>query len=207
MIVIVETNFILELVIQQAEAEPCRRIASLSHPGGPITLAISAFSVAEAMMTIERKRGERKKFVEDDLKRFIREIRRSEPRQHLAELLTGIEIELVKAEDDEASRLAWFLGQVIPAMDVIPLTSDMLLAAYDFKFERTSKYAPDAIILASTIQYLQRQRANGAGDPFCFVSRDRRGFSADAVSQQLKELGCRILSSFEDAAKFIQAGA
>lgn len=77
MIVVVESNFVLELALRQEEFEHCEEI--LRHAeAGSIRLAVPAYSLVEPYQTWHRRAGERER-IRDDLERQLSDLSRSEP--------------------------------------------------------------------------------------------------------------------------------
>lgn len=58
MIAYAETNFVLELVLEQEESEACEEILSLAR-AGTVALALPAYSLIEPVETLRRRHGRR----------------------------------------------------------------------------------------------------------------------------------------------------
>ncbi|HEV7763847.1 MAG TPA: hypothetical protein VGQ76_02480 [Thermoanaerobaculia bacterium] len=104
MIVVVETNFIIELVLQQEQSRACETIVELCSAVNDVQMIVPAFAVAEAGMLLERRTGERRKLIQNDLPRHARELGRSRPLHRVEEILEELRAELGQAELAEASR-------------------------------------------------------------------------------------------------------
>ena len=207
MIVVVETNFVLELVIEQAEATACQRILDLAR-GGNIRLAIPSFSIAEAIQTIEKRRGERRDFLHTNLQPHIRELSRAVPLAQYADLYRQLNTELFKAEAAEANRMSLFLRESMKTMHLIPLTSNELLTGWSLttgeeQQETKTLRASDALVYASVIAALRRREQIPA-ERACFVTRDR-DFDKETLRTLLQTLDCRLMFSFADAVGLIEA--
>jgi predicted nucleic acid-binding protein len=205
MILIVETNVVLEIVIEQAEAEQCRKILELCGSGG-IVLAIPSFSIAEAMQKVERRRSERRESLKA-LQPHIRELDRAEPLVAYAALIRQLQDELLKAEAGEGGRLSSFVNDTMTKMMVIPLSPGMLLNASGITAEEDQQRAlsaSDAIVWASVLDHLRGMRSLNEDEEICFVTRDR-DFDRDTVREALQQLNCRLMLSFIGALGFIES--
>jgi hypothetical protein len=209
MIVVVETNFVLEIVINQAEAGECMKILERGHANG-LVLAIPSYSIAEAMLKIERRRSERHDVLKS-LQPHIRELRRATPLAAYASLITQLSDELLNAEASEATRLRAFIRGSMLAMEVIPLSSSLLLSGSDLSSEPEDEEdeekevlsASDAIVCASVLDFLKSRQSVGVEET-CFVTRDR-DFDTYNLRPALQQFGCRLIFSFADALRFIES--
>lgn len=204
MIVIVETNFIVEFVLQQEHSEACEELVGYCSGSRGAQLAIPAFAIIEAGMVIERRQTERKKFLRADFATHGRENRRSKLFRRYESAVEYLEKELVVADADEASRWRDFRVTVLDLTEVIPLSHSTLEEALAIQLGREIKEFPDALILASLKEYLEDLRARGVDTPACFISTDR-DFTSDSVLPQLRKLGCKYISSFENAASLVRS--
>src|SRR5258708_6904122 len=102
-IVYVETNFLLELSYLQGRCDSCQLILDFAK-ARTITLALPAFSAAEARATSHRRSSERREF-QASLQRHIREISRSEPFRGLSEQSRDVVTALVAGSQEARARL------------------------------------------------------------------------------------------------------
>jgi hypothetical protein len=198
MIIIVETNFILEWVLQQEQAAACDELLRRCEQSAALSLCIPAFAVAEAGITLERKQGERKKFVNDDLRRQAREVSGAKTLQRFDAALKVLDSELVAAEHEEASRWMEFRIRVLDSMNVIPLDDTMLEETNAIQLGAEVKRFPDALVFATVKVYLSALRVEGIDTEAMFVTRDE-DFSEQPVLQHLRKLNCSLINSFEHA--------
>lgn len=204
MIVVVETNFIIELVLQQEQFSACEEILALCSPSSPAHLAVPAFSVIEAGMTFERNRGERRVFVQEDVSRFARESGRAKIHQRFEKTVRDLDAELVRAEIDEAGRWLDFRVQTLDSVEIIPVDGSMLDETIALELGGEIHRFPDAVVFASVKGYLTKLRASGVDQPACFVSRDKKGLRQHGLKEQLQRLNCTCIYSFRDAAAYIK---
>jgi len=197
MIVVVETNFVLEWVLQQEHAEACEELLQLVERLPRLSLRIPAFAVAEAGMVLERRRGERQKFLREDLKRHVREIGRAKVLQRFDAALRALDFELATAEHDEASRWMEFRTTRLPRLEMIPLSSAMVDDTHTIQLAEIGQF-PDALVFATVRLHLDQLRRDGVGTPVMFVSTDE-AFGRQTIVQQLHKLGCTFVNNFENA--------
>ena len=200
MIVLVETNFIFEIVLQQEQHAACEELLRL-YRSGRIRLTIPAFAVAEAGVTLERRTGERRQFLHE-LTKHTREIGRSQILPAFASVMEELSRQLTTAENDE--KLGFFNLRILdlPALDIIPLTSQALLDGLLHQFDGEIAEFPDATIFASVVERLRTARGEGDHSPAWFVSRDRRFRDAKLVDK-LRALNCRYIDGFDAAVEAI----
>jgi predicted nucleic acid-binding protein len=203
MIVIVETNFIIEFVLQQEHSRACEELLELCASGSA-RLAIPSFAVAEAGMMLERSRGERRKFLNEDLSRQRGEIGTAKLLQRYEAILTDLEKELVAAQLESDSRWLDFRHRLHDA-DVIPLTADALDETIAIQVGGEIEQWPDAVILASVKSYLTRLRAAGESIPAVFVSTDTADFQRSIIIRQLHKLGCTYVNTFANAVRHVRS--
>jgi hypothetical protein len=204
MIVVVETNFVIELVLQQEQSTACEEILALCSSSAAAQLAIPAFSVIEAGTTFERIRGQRRVFVQQDVSRFARESGRAKILQRFEKIVRELDAELVRAEIDEAARWLDFRVRTLAGMVVISINGDMLEETVALELGREIDRFPDAVVFASVKAYLAKIRASDADQPACFVSRDKKAFRRSVLVKQLHRLNCAYIDSFDSAVAYIQ---
>lgn len=203
MIVIIETNFILQIVLQQEHSAACEELLGFCSDSGGAQLAIPAFAVAEAAMVMERRQGLRKKFLQDDVRPQVEESGRSKLLRRFASVVNDLNEELLRADAEEASRWLDFRTTVLHSAHVISLATTTLDEALAIQVGNEIIKFPDALIFASIKEYLQELRARQVDTPAYFLSTDRE-FGTDAVLQQLRKLNCTYITSFENAASRIR---
>jgi len=196
MILAVETNFILELVLGQEEASACESLLELARSS--LVLYIPAFSIAEATMVVERRRGERREFIENPLQRQLKEANRSAILARFAPTLDQMKAELYRAETDEDNRMKYFRVIESESLQVIPLTARVLIRTADYQLNGDIGQFPDALVFASVMTAMNEMPETLASTPKYFLSRDKR-FASQWCVAELRNVGCGLLSSFTDA--------
>ncbi len=197
MIVYAETNFLLEITYLQEGSESCLEILDLARNGG-LTLAVPAFSLIEARQTWNRRSSEHKA-LQNQLQPIIRQLARSGP----FTTVTESSLELLKAlESGEDTRIR--LEDLITALSsiarILPLDSDSVAQAR--RAESSLGLSPsDAVVYAAVLSHLQGAPAGAK----CFLNRDSKGFANPDVYDELANLGCKLIVSFENGRDFIRS--
>ncbi len=196
MIVYVETNFLIELAYLQERCDSCELILDFAKAGA-ITLALPAFSAAEARFTLQRRAAERRTF-QDSLRKHIREISRSEPFRGLSAQSTDVITALVAGEQEARHRLEAAVQAVEERGITIPLTGEVLRMArwHELNLSLSSQ---DTLVLASVTSHAEK-----SDERKCFISQDFKAFVDPAVSEELSGAGCRFVSNFTDAVGYIK---
>jgi predicted nucleic acid-binding protein len=195
-IVLAESNFVLELALRQeqfAHAEKILKLAEEKH----LQLFVPACSLLEPYQTLTRRRHERKEFSRK-LQGEIKLLERSAlhdgiaaTSQHVANTLdAGTEVERESLEKT-IERLSRICAVPDLSVDIVKLGQAMQLT-YGLEPQ-------DAIVLASIDTALE---GLGAG-PKVFVNKNSKDFARPLVESQLEKRGCRPITSFSSACQFI----
>ncbi len=196
MIVIVETTFIVEIVLEQDQSPACEEIIQLAASTQSITLVVPAFSMAEAGMTLERRRGERRSFLRA-LNAETRNVRRSKVLSNYGQLLTDLKSELVVAENTEDQRYNYFCGSPMRSAKTIALTEQIVRDAVVYRKGGVAQKLPDALVLTSILSYLDAIRSESQ-PPTCLVTPDK------AFMEAVHGFNCVPIRSFNDALAWVQ---
>lgn len=210
MIVVVETNFIVELVVQQEQSRACEEIVDFCSATGSARLVTPAFAIAEAGMVLERRKGERRNIIQVDLPRHAHDMGRAKPLWRVEEMIDELADELAKAELEEASRWLEFRYRLGSGVEVIALTESILEEALAVQLGNEIEHFPDALVFASVTNYLSGIRAAGVNTPAIFVSKDDKAFDGKVkqgkvthtkvvIGNRLTQLHCTYIKSFENA--------
>lgn len=197
MIVVVESNFVLELTFRQDEVQPCERLLALAHDG-QIKLTIPACSLFEPYETLVRRRKQR----DDVARRFSQELAdlaRTEAYADLAETARTVSRALAESGQEQAISLARTIEHILDVCTVIPLTAEVVRCA--LAAEVAYSLSPqDAVVFASIDLYL------GEGQPGSklFATKNRKDFQTTYVENRLQDHHCKILSNFTNARQLIE---
>lgn len=196
MIVLAESNFVLELALQQEQFEHARKILELAEEKH-LQLFVPACSLLEPYQTLTRRQRERKEFSRR-LQGEIKLLERSElhdgmaaTSQHVANALdAGTDIERESLEKT-IERLSRICTVPVLSVDIVKLGQAMQLT-YGLEPQ-------DAIVLASIDTALEGLGAS----PKVFVNKNSKDFARPLVENQLEKRGCRLVTSFSSACQFI----
>jgi predicted nucleic acid-binding protein len=196
-IVLAESNFVLELALRQEQFEHAERILLLAEEQ-QLRLVVPACSLIEPYQTLIRRRRERKEFsrrLRDEIKLLERSSLHdgmSTTSQHVAQTLdagTEIERECLEQIIERLTRIC-----LVPALslEIVRLAQAMQLG-YGLE-------PPDAIVFASIDTALQTLGT----DPKVFVNKNSKDFATPLIEGQLEKHGCRLITSFPDARQYIE---
>ena len=197
MIVLAESNFVLELALRQEQFEHAERIVRLAE-GNHLRLVVPACSLIEPYQTLVRRRRERKEFsrrLQAEIKLLERSTLHhgmSTASKQVAQTLdVGTEIETESLEQT-IDRLAQVCMVPVLSREVVGLALAMQL--------RYGLEPQDAIVLASVDDAL---KGLGAG-PKVFVNKNAKDFATPLIERRLEEYECRLITFFPDARQYIE---
>jgi len=196
-IVYVETNFLLELAYLQERCDSCQLILDFAK-AGKITLALPAFSAAEARFTSRRRTSERREFRES-LRKHIREISRSEPFRGLVAQSSDVVTALVAGDNEARTRLEETIEAIEEYGITIPMTGEVISIARRYESIHPLS-SQDALVLASV-----KSHAEKTAERKCFISQDYRAFNDLGVLDELSTVGCKFVSTFTDGVEHIKS--
>jgi hypothetical protein len=188
--VYVESNFVLELVLHQAEHEHCLKLLELAR-SGTVEIALPVFSLFEPHTTLERRRKER-----DHLRRQVDEtlyeIQRSV--EYSADASAGaFSALIVKSTNAAAAEFSAIRQELISHATLLPLSRETFVEAANW----TELSLPDGLMLASVLLDLKR------GGETCFINRNSKDFDEPGIKKALGE--CRLLNSFLAGRGFVES--
>ena len=198
MIAYVESNFVLELALLQAEHQDCLEIVGLAEKGS-LQLLVPAISLAEPYATLTRRRNDRRE-LRTKLSHEFAQLARSELYERHSSAMSDVISLLVRSEQEEERGLDSTVAQLRSAADVIPLTSDVLASAVALRTEHELS-APDAIVYASVRSHLDLSRAGKS----CFLNKNAKDFDLPDIHAALAQRGCKLLFSFRDGLGYMKS--
>jgi hypothetical protein len=198
MTVYVESNFLLELSLQQEESESCAGIVDLATTGR-ILLVVPAFSFAEPHIALSAKEKARLR-LSNELQAHLGELARSKPHRQVAEIFGGLVSILTARAGFEGDGLRDTVSKLLQIAHTIPLDAAILRAAADVQiaFDMSGQ---DAIVLASVLAHLDLYRPAES----CFLNRNSKDFDDHAILETLASRQCRLFSKFADGQQYILA--
>lgn len=195
--VFVESNFVLELALEQEETRSCERLIELAQVSS-IRLLIPSYSFIEPHETLTRRRIDR-----DALRlRVLNELNQLARSAALAEgVASSQEIVNLLAESSvyETRRVEHVTVLLCSVAEVLPLSLSVIQAAGVCR--STFDLSPqDAMVYASIRARLELDHASAS----CFVSRNPRDFDGPNIGRDLASFNCKFFSSFVTAVRYIE---
>jgi predicted nucleic acid-binding protein len=195
-IVVIESNFVLELALQQEEAGHAEAIVALADRQA-IELVVPAWSLGEPHETLGRRIKDRKSTA-GTLQEEAIQLERSRLSSGLAETAAFLSNALGQRGHDEALSLERTLTRLLTAATVLPLSKSVVEAAVRFRGE--FKLSPqDALVFASVDEHLRRL----AKGPKVFINMDTDFFKSE-IRAHFQQLECKLLSRIATARQFLE---
>lgn len=195
MTVYVESNFVLELALEQQQAAAAETILARAERR-QIELAMPALSLSEPFSTgTHRTRRRRALAIEVDGQ--LTDLRRSAAHQEAIAALEPIQDVLEQVGQDELDGLVSTVDRLLATATIIP--TDLL--AFRSAVRYRSDYGltvQDAIIYAATVGHLTQ---NPSAGPHFFISRDRKAFSHPGIASEIGQHDCVFVPSFDEGAQ------
>ncbi|HWM66642.1 MAG TPA: hypothetical protein VNO35_08660 [Steroidobacteraceae bacterium] len=197
MIVLVESNFVVEFAQRQAEIADAERIVNLAE-NHEIELAIPACALFEPYETLVRRRKQRAETVRK-LSDEIAQLGRS---QHFADLPAtseAISRVLSGAAEVEHRALDEALLRLENCATVIPLSGTMLKTSLEAR-RRFSLQPQDSIIFTSVERFLIER----GGAESVFANKNSADFSGPEMETYFERLNCKLFASFSNTRQYIE---
>lgn len=193
--VYVESNFVLELALEQEQSASCESILSLCE-SGQVCVIVPAFCLAEPHETLTRRRLQRrdmKKTLDEELKQIARTA------TNAAQLrgFDSITDMLIGSAEQESLNLNKISTRLLSAAELIPLDASVLGNASQYQSGH-SLSPQDSIVYASIISHLRGCHRRKS----YFISRDS-DFDDQDVVNELASFNCEIVDTFSRGYHFI----
>lgn len=198
MTVYIETNFVLELSLQQEECDACADILKLASQE-LIVLAVPAFSLAEPHVAILAKEKARTQ-LSRDLRNQLRDLGRSRPHRAVPASFDALADVLAASAQSERDGVRDAVSDILGAANVIPLDERILKSALGIQVE-FGMSGQDAIVLASVLAHLEASRPSES----CFLNRNSKDFDDPDIRDRLEHYGCKFFGKFEHGLRYISA--
>jgi predicted nucleic acid-binding protein len=196
-IVYVETNFLLELALQQEQHASCEAFLQLAERRA-VTLTAPAFSVTEAVTKLRRINTDRQE-LQQRLNPQRRELKRTQsftPAEDDA--FAKVAEALIRSAHAAEQRFAQLEARLFQAVRFLPL--DAAVAAEVSRYVNNHGLTPpDATVLAS----IMRDPQLGKG-PSCFLNRNAKDFEQPSIKELLNQYNCRLIGHFENGLLYVQ---
>ena len=195
--VYVESNFVLELVLEQEQHLACAEVVRLAEAGA-IELVIPAFGLLEPYMTLHRRHREQQE-ANRTIQRHLHQLARTSSVASSSMRTSSDLEELLKSSSRNArGRYEEARARLARIAVVLPLTDGSLRAAEKLRAQHNLEL-PDATILAAILYDLSRD-----GLEPCLLNRNTNDFSKPPLVELLAEHGCKLLGSFDDGLAYIR---
>lgn len=185
-----ESNFVLEIVLQQEQSQACDEILRLAASHS-IELVLPAFALLEPYQTLvrrERDDGELSRRLRDRAKQLSRTA-------SMAGETPGIAASadlLVRAGQDAAVRFRETRRRLLEVARMVAVDRRTLIDC-SVLAEEYGLELPDALVLASVLS-----DASAYPRASVFLNRNARDFDDPDIKARLRQLGCDLLGSFDD---------
>ncbi|WP_201978298.1 PIN domain-containing protein [Hymenobacter rubidus] len=200
--VFVESNFILELAFLQGQHLACERVLA-GAISGRYRLHVPQYALTEVFQTLRYRSNERAE-QQSYFQREIEQHRRETDvdlvdTDNLVRLLNNLLTERTAAQ---TTRLYATTAQLARVALGPALTSEVLTEAQMVQ-ARHGLSPQDALVYASVLAGL---RLLPADSPKLFITRNPRDFEQPLIIEELRTLGCHLMSNFHGAAQRLEFG-
>ena len=195
--VFVETNFVLELALEQQESQSCEKLLELAGKHD-IRLWIPAYSLIEPHETLTRRHRDRES-LRSAISSELTQLARSATMAQRASTSQDVVKLLAESLETESKQLDDVKQKILATAELLPLDASVLAKGSDYQ----NKYdlsAQDAVVYASIRTKLEGDHAVES----CFISRDSGDFDDPDLRQDLAALNCKYFASFVAAIQFIE---
>ena len=191
----VETNFVLEMFLEQEQALACNSLLSAAERG-EIQLYLPAFCLMEPVYSLGSRSKQRKELwqqVNGELQQAARE---TSDKTSIQELSRSFDTVLVARNQRQQQRLLEISTRLAGVANLVPLTREVWQGAISL-LQTTELTLPDALVGASVLGQLSQ----GGVAQNLFLTRDRKAFKIEVLEEQLQAAGCAVMFNFVDAAQ------
>ena len=195
--VFVESNFVIEVALEQQEAPSCEALLQLAEERA-IRLLLPAYSLVEPHETLTRRHLDREA-LRSGVAKELAQLARSTPLAERAAASQEIVKLLVDSSEYEIKRIEQVKQRLCTISEVLPLNVSVLQGAAQCqsKFDLSPQ---DSVVYSSIRVWLEHDHASTS----CFVSRNPGDFDDPDLRQDLATFHCKYFSSFDTALQYIR---
>ena len=194
--VYVESNFVLELALQQQQSASCESMLHQCEEGR-CRILVPAYCLAEPHETLTRRRKERTT-MKIELDAQLEQIARTAANAPQLSGFRTVTDLLIRSTEQESRSLDDVSDRLQRVAEVIPLDASILHDSG--RYRRAHRFSPqDSIVYASVLAHLAR----GYEQKSYFVSRDRHFDDPDVVGE-LGGFNCELVRSFDHGREVIE---
>jgi hypothetical protein len=202
MIVYIESNFVLEMALEQEQSSAACSILSLAE-SHQVELAYPSFVLSEPFENVVRARRERN-ILQRSLVKTLNDLKRSEPHKRIMlDLELAINV-LGDAHVRQIDLLYTIFGQLAYIGRCIHIDEANFRDASTYR-DSLGLSPQDSTIYSAMVADLKKQPEEEAK---CFLSHNRKTFSSDtdrSIKVELEKYNCHYISSFTQALDFIRS--
>lgn len=187
----VETNFVLELVFAQEQAEACERLLAAAEQER-FELVLPAYCLSEPLETLGRRHKQRQQ-LQAGVQRELRQLARSADYREVArqvDLAVGL---FARSAVEELQRLELYMKRLVASSALVALTADVVERSFVLH-EELDLDLQGAVVLASVSSHLDEEPATAT-----FVTTNAKDFDVPEVHAHLEDRSCRLVTRFGDA--------
>lgn len=190
-LVYIESNFLLELVLNQEDAPACLDLLELAERGR-IELVLPVYALVEPAETLRRRQAEMREFSEK-LRAQLREMERMTHVTIERGTHTALAKKVLDALNDWHTRLGTHRERIARAARLLPLDWSTIERAQTIVQQGMLKREPDALMLAAVVMDLEVQRR-----PSLLINKNTKDFNPHELRSLLEPLGCQSIGTFRD---------
>lgn len=195
--IFVETNFVIEVALEQQEVAACEALLQLATAHS-IRLLVPAYSFIEPHENFTRRHSDREA-LRSRMSNELTQLARSTPLTERVTASRDLVKLLVDSTEYETTRLDEVKRRIWAIAEVLPLDLFVLESAADCQ-RRFDLSAQDAIVYASIHRKLQDDHTAES----CFISRNPKDFDNPDLRQDLAGFNCKYFSSFVISIQYIK---
>ncbi len=194
----IESNFVLELALNQEQSVSCSEIVGICE-AKCAGLVLPAYSLVEPWESLIRRHHERKR-LSDDLNRELGQLTRNA--MYAAKLgeFENVRALLIDSTDEQIKRLKHIQSHLLAVCEIIPLDAGTLALAERHR-DANDLSPQDSLVYASVLMHLAR--SGGAGH--CFLNRNSKDFSDPDIIAELDKHACRLMPRFDHGLEYIRS--
>lgn len=183
-----ESNFVLEIVLEQEQHPACEELVSLAASHS-IELVLPAYALLEPHDTIVR-RAKGSQQLRADLDKRRRELQRTAMKAGDALQLRRVSDLLLRSEQEASRRFIAVRERLLAASHLVAIDASTLGEATRL-VDGLGLELLDAVMLAAVLA-----DAASRPSPSVFLNRNTKDFDDPAIAARLRALGCELIGSF-----------
>jgi hypothetical protein len=194
--VYVESNFVLELALDQEDRDSCERL--LEHARrGVIQLVIPGCALLEPNETLTRRVRDWERLAREVESEFT-QLRRNAVLQAEVDALAELTVRAVKLATDRHEEVR---AQILTHARVLSIDSATLLEAERVRASYAMEL-PDAVMLASVLLDLRSESRESI-----FVNKNSKDFADPSVQAELADRACKYIGSFRNGLARVESSS